>query len=100
MRPWLRGERLGEKRRWRGDARLGRPGWSPWLVTLAGHLQRRTNRHQQRGTTVSAHHHALHQGAFEIKMIDGMPWTRGSINANNDTSWKPANHNRVLTTAA
>jgi len=24
----------------------------------------------------AAHHHALHQGAFEIRMIDGMPWMR------------------------
>jgi hypothetical protein len=47
-----------------------------------------------------AHHHALHQGAFEIRMIDGMPWIRTSANPSDDTAWKPANHNRILTTAA
>jgi hypothetical protein len=47
-----------------------------------------------------AHHHALHHGAFEIKMVDGMPWTRLSVDTNNDTAWKPASHNRVLITAA
>ena len=47
-----------------------------------------------------AHHHALHHGAFEIKMIDGMPWIRLSVDAHNDTAWKRASHNRLLTTAA
>ncbi|HEY5230907.1 MAG TPA: DUF222 domain-containing protein, partial [Galbitalea sp.] len=47
-----------------------------------------------------AHHHALHQGAFEIRMIDGMPWTRASVDAFADDAWKPASHNRLLTNAA
>jgi hypothetical protein len=47
-----------------------------------------------------AHHHALHQGAFEITMIDGMPWIRASVDAFDDTAWKPASHNRLLIAAA
>ncbi|HEX4401922.1 MAG TPA: DUF222 domain-containing protein [Galbitalea sp.] len=52
-----------------------------------------------------AHHHALHQGAFEIRMIDHMPCIRASSNtiangAHDNTAWKPASHNRLLTTAA
>jgi hypothetical protein len=43
-----------------------------------------------------AHHHALHQGAFEIKMVDGMPWIRAGIDANDGTAWKPASRNRLL----
>jgi hypothetical protein len=46
-----------------------------------------------------AHHHALHQGAFEIKMVDGMPWIRASVDANDDTAWKPASRNRLLISA-
>jgi Domain of unknown function (DUF222) len=45
-----------------------------------------------------AHHHALHQGAFEIKMVDGMPWIRAGIDANDDSAWKPASRNRLLAT--
>jgi Domain of unknown function (DUF222)/HNH endonuclease len=47
-----------------------------------------------------AHHHALHQGAFEIKMVDGMPWIRAGIDANDGTAWKPASRNRLLISAA
>ena len=47
-----------------------------------------------------AHHHALHQGAFEIRMVDGMPWTRASVDAFDETAWKPASHNRLLIAAA
>jgi Domain of unknown function (DUF222) len=46
-----------------------------------------------------AHHHALHHGAFQIRMINGMPWTRSSTHAHDDTAWKPASHNRLLLTA-
>jgi hypothetical protein len=45
-----------------------------------------------------AHHHALHQGAFEIKMVDGMPWIRAGIDANDETAWKSASRNRLLAT--
>ena len=48
----------------------------------------------------AAHHHALHQGAFEIKMVDGMPWIRASVDAHDDAAWKPASHNRLLATVA
>jgi len=47
-----------------------------------------------------AHHHALHQGAFEIRMIDGMPWLRSRVDARDDTAWKPASRNRLLLAAA
>ncbi|HEX4399787.1 MAG TPA: DUF222 domain-containing protein [Galbitalea sp.] len=47
-----------------------------------------------------AHHHALHQGAFEIKMVDGMPWIRLSVDSHDDTAWKPASRNRLLIAAA
>jgi hypothetical protein len=43
-----------------------------------------------------AHHHALHQGAFELRMIDGMPWIRSSVDAFDDHAWRPASRNRVL----
>jgi Domain of unknown function (DUF222)/HNH endonuclease len=46
-----------------------------------------------------AHHHALHQGAFEIKMIDGLPYIRAVVDKNDDTAWTPASRNR-LTLAA
>jgi hypothetical protein len=46
-----------------------------------------------------AHHHALHQGAFEIKIIDGKPWIRDSIDAFNDNAWQPAGRNRLLVTS-
>jgi hypothetical protein len=42
-----------------------------------------------------AHHHALHQGAFELKMIDGMPYLRNSVEKNDDTAWKPVSRNRL-----
>ena len=47
-----------------------------------------------------AHHHALHQRAFEIKMVDGMPWIRASVDAHDDSAWKPASRNRLLIAAA
>ena len=43
-----------------------------------------------------AHHHALHQGAFEITMIDGMPYYRASIHTFDDTAWTPVSRNRLL----
>src|SRR6202042_3440949 len=33
-----------------------------------------------------AHHHALHQGAFELKMVDGMPYYRMSVDASDDSA--------------
>ncbi len=47
-----------------------------------------------------AHHHALHQGAFEIQMRDGMPWMRAGIDIFDEGAWKPASRNRLLTRAA
>jgi hypothetical protein len=47
-----------------------------------------------------AHHAALHQGAFEIKMVDGMPWIRSVVDAFNDDGWKPASRNRHFATVA
>ena len=47
-----------------------------------------------------AHHHALHQGAFEIRMIDGMPYYRSSVDKNDDTAWKPVSRNRLLLATA
>ncbi|MDQ1546338.1 MAG: hypothetical protein QOH69_1242 [Actinomycetota bacterium] len=46
-----------------------------------------------------AHHHALHQGAFEIKMIDGMPYIRAGVDKNDDGAWKPASRNRLVLAA-
>jgi hypothetical protein len=46
-----------------------------------------------------AHHHALHQGAFEIKMIDGMPHIRAGIDKNDDSAWTPASRNRLVLAA-
>lgn len=43
-----------------------------------------------------AHHHALHQGAFEIQMRDGMPYIRDSIDSWDDSAWSPASRNRLL----
>lgn len=45
-----------------------------------------------------AHHHALHQGAFEITMIDGMPYLRSSVDKFDDNAWEPASRNRLLLT--
>jgi hypothetical protein len=45
-----------------------------------------------------AHHAALHQGAFQIRIIDGMPYLRDSIDAINDDAWTPASHNRLTLT--
>ena len=42
------------------------------------------------------HHAALHQGAFEIQMIDGMPWIRDSIDTTNNHAWKPASNTRLF----
>ncbi len=47
-----------------------------------------------------AHHHALHQGAFELKMVDGMPYFRSSVDRFDDEAWKPASHNRLAFAAA
>ena len=43
-----------------------------------------------------AHHHALHQGAFEIRMVGGKPWIRAGIDSLDDEAWAPAGRNRVL----
>jgi hypothetical protein len=43
-----------------------------------------------------AHHHVLHQGAFEIKMVDGMPYLRHGVDKNDDDAWKPVSRNRLL----
>jgi hypothetical protein len=48
----------------------------------------------------ASHHYALHTGAFEIRMIDGMPWIRTRADAHSETAWKPASRNRLLMTAA
>lgn len=42
-----------------------------------------------------AHHHALHQGAFELRMIDGKPWIRAGIDSWDETAWQPAGNNRL-----
>jgi hypothetical protein len=42
-----------------------------------------------------AHHHALHQGAFEIRMVDGIPWMRAGIDSWDDSAWRPAGRNRL-----
>jgi hypothetical protein len=47
-----------------------------------------------------AHHHALHQGAFELKMVDGMPHLRNSVDTNDDDAWKPVSRNRLQLTNA
>jgi hypothetical protein len=43
-----------------------------------------------------AHHHALHQGAFQITMIDAMPYIRAGIDAGDESGWRPASHNPLL----
>ncbi len=48
----------------------------------------------------SAHHHALHAGAFEITMIDGMPHLRGRMDSDDETAWKPAGRRRLLAATA
>jgi Domain of unknown function (DUF222)/HNH endonuclease len=47
-----------------------------------------------------AHHHALHQGAFQIRMVDGMPQIRAGIDSWDDSAWRPASRNRLLAAAA
>jgi Domain of unknown function (DUF222) len=42
-----------------------------------------------------AHHHALHQGAFEIKMVDGMPCIRAGIDSWDESAWRSASRNRL-----
>jgi hypothetical protein len=42
-----------------------------------------------------AHHHALHQGAFELWMIDGKPWIRARVDLRDETAWRPAGDNRI-----
>jgi hypothetical protein len=46
-----------------------------------------------------AHHHALHQGAFEVKMIGGMPYLRNSVDRADDDAWRPVSRNRLLLTS-
>ena len=46
------------------------------------------------------HHHALHQGAFEIRMIDGMPYYRNAVNRQDNGAWKPVNRNRLQLASA
>jgi hypothetical protein len=41
------------------------------------------------------HHHALHQGAFEIRMHDGMPYYRAGADKHDETAWVPASRNRL-----
>lgn len=36
-----------------------------------------------------AHHHALHQGVFELKMVDGLPWIRDGRRGWSDDAWEP-----------
>ncbi|HEY2642504.1 MAG TPA: DUF222 domain-containing protein [Galbitalea sp.] len=43
-----------------------------------------------------AHHHALHAGAFEIKMINGKPWIRYQHDNHDNNAWQPAGQNRIL----
>lgn len=47
-----------------------------------------------------AHHHALHQHAFELTMIDGMPHLRYGVDAFDDSAWKPVSRNRLLLATA
>jgi hypothetical protein len=51
------------------------------------------------------HHHALHHGAFELTMIDGMPWIRrpfnfAEIDDPNHDKWQPASRSRLAIAAA
>ena len=46
------------------------------------------------------HHHALHQGAFEIRMRDGIPWMRTRADSWDETAWVRAGRNRLLMTVA
>ncbi|HEY1531223.1 MAG TPA: DUF222 domain-containing protein [Galbitalea sp.] len=43
-----------------------------------------------------AHHHALHQGAFEVKMVDGMPYYRSDVDRGDERAWTPVSRNRLL----
>jgi hypothetical protein len=47
-----------------------------------------------------AHHHALHAGLFEIRMIDGMPQLRTLSLFDADGEWRPARRSRVAITEA
>jgi Domain of unknown function (DUF222) len=42
------------------------------------------------------HHHALHQGAFELRIVDGMPYLRYGVDSFDDNAWKPVSRNRLL----
>jgi hypothetical protein len=42
------------------------------------------------------HHHGVHQGHFEIKMVDGMPWIRDGADKWDEDAWRPASKNRLL----
>jgi hypothetical protein len=46
------------------------------------------------------HHHALHEGAFEIKMVDGHPWIRDGVDSFSEDAWQPAGKNRLQRRAA
>jgi hypothetical protein len=45
-------------------------------------------------------HAALHNGAFELKMIDGIPHIRLGIDAGDDSAWRPAGRPRPRARAA
>ena len=45
-------------------------------------------------------HAALHNGAFELKMINGIPHIRLNVDAGDDTAWKPAGRPRPRAQAA
>lgn len=45
-----------------------------------------------------AHHHALHAGLFEIRMINGMPQLRTRSLFDSDGEWRPARRSRVAIT--
>ena len=42
------------------------------------------------------HHHGLHQGHFEIRMTDGMPWIRRATDNRDEAAWHPASRSRRL----
>ncbi|HEX4442842.1 MAG TPA: DUF222 domain-containing protein [Galbitalea sp.] len=43
-----------------------------------------------------AHHGAHHAGAFQIKMFDGKPWIRDSVDIFDEDAWRPAGKNRLI----
>jgi hypothetical protein len=40
-------------------------------------------------------HHALHSGAFQLKMVDRHPWIRLGTEQWRETAWRPASKNRL-----